>query len=105
MKISQFEFLVTREKNIFVYKLFLSLNISDFSYVFHKNTTLPEKGHPPVSQQHSSKNWGPVYSPLFENLVWGSTEGGCKLWLNNHTFSSNFGWGWYSKIMPLFDFQ
>ena len=30
VKISQFEFLVMTEKNIFVYKLFLSLNISDF---------------------------------------------------------------------------
>ena len=31
VKISQFEFLVMTEKNIFVYELFLSLNISDFS--------------------------------------------------------------------------
>ena len=29
VEISQFEFLVMTEKNIFVYKLFLSLNISD----------------------------------------------------------------------------
>ena len=34
VKISQFEFLVMIEKNIFVYKRFLSLNISDFSYFF-----------------------------------------------------------------------
>ena len=34
VKISQFEFLVMTEKNIFVYKLFLSLNISDFSSFF-----------------------------------------------------------------------
>ena len=34
VKISQFEFLVMTEKNIFVYKLFLSLNISDFSLFF-----------------------------------------------------------------------
>ena len=33
-KISQFEFLVMTEKNIFAYKLFLSLNISDFSLFF-----------------------------------------------------------------------
>ena len=32
VKTSQFEILVTTEKNIFVYKLFLSLNISDFSF-------------------------------------------------------------------------
>ena len=30
-EISQFEFLVMTEKNIFAYKLFLSLNISDFN--------------------------------------------------------------------------
>ena len=34
VKISQFEFLVMTEKNIFVYKIFLLLNISDFSLVF-----------------------------------------------------------------------
>ena len=34
VKISQFEFLVMTEKNIFVYKLFLSLNVSDFSLFF-----------------------------------------------------------------------
>ena len=33
-KISQFEFLVMTEKNIFAYKLFLSLNISDFNLFF-----------------------------------------------------------------------
>ena len=34
VKISQFEFSVMTEKNIFVYKLFLSLNISDFNIFF-----------------------------------------------------------------------
>ena len=36
VKISQFKFLVMKEKNIFVYKLFVSLNISisDFSLFF-----------------------------------------------------------------------
>ena len=34
VKISQFIFLVMTEKNIFVYKLFLSLDISDFSLFF-----------------------------------------------------------------------
>ena len=33
-KISQFELLVMTEKNIFAYKLFLSLNISDFNLFF-----------------------------------------------------------------------
>ena len=32
--LSQFKFLVNTDKNIFVYKLFLSLNISDFSLFF-----------------------------------------------------------------------
>ena len=34
VEISQFEFLVITEKNIFVYKLFLLLNISDFFFFF-----------------------------------------------------------------------
>ena len=34
VKISQFEFLVMTERNIFAYKLFLSLNISDFCLFF-----------------------------------------------------------------------
>ena len=33
-KISQFEFLVMTEKNVFAYKLLLSLNISDFNLFF-----------------------------------------------------------------------
>ena len=33
-KISQFEFLVMTEKNISAYKLFLSLNASDFNLFF-----------------------------------------------------------------------
>ena len=32
VKVSQFKFLVKTEKNIFVHKLFSSLNISDFSF-------------------------------------------------------------------------
>ena len=34
VKISHFEFLVMTEQNIFGYKLFLSLNILDFSLFF-----------------------------------------------------------------------
>ena len=33
-EISQFEFLIMTEKNIFAYKLFSSLNISDFNFLF-----------------------------------------------------------------------
>ena len=34
VKSSQFKFLVNTDKNIFVYKLVLSLNLSDFSLFF-----------------------------------------------------------------------
>ena len=44
-KISQFEFLVMTEKNIFAYKLFLSLNISDFNLFLCENCNPPEKSH------------------------------------------------------------
>ena len=43
VKISQFEFLVTTEKNIFAYKLFLSLNISDFNLFFMWKLQTPLK--------------------------------------------------------------
>ena len=81
--ISQFEFLVITEKNIFAYKLFLSLNISDFNSFLCENCTPPEKSHPPPSNL-PSKSWGPVKPPpLFKNLVGGSTPlqngGGCPL--------------------------
>ena len=35
VKIFPFELLVMKKKNIFVYQLFLSLNISDFSSLFY----------------------------------------------------------------------
>ena len=42
VKISQFELLVLTEKNIFVYKLFLSLSISfRFQFIFYVKTALP----------------------------------------------------------------
>ena len=46
VKISQFRFLVMTEKNIFIYKLFLSLNISNLSSFLCKNYNLPKKAHP-----------------------------------------------------------
>ena len=68
VKMSQFGFLVMTEKNIFVYRLFLSLNISDFSSFLCKNCNPhPGKSHPTLSQQPPSKNWSPVNSPLFQN--------------------------------------
>ena len=62
------------EKSIFAYKLFLTLNISDFSLFFMwQLQPLPEKSHSPLSQQPPLKV--EVLSsppPLFENLVGGS---------------------------------
>ena len=55
VKISQFEFLVMTEKNIFVYKLFLLLNISDFSFFFVKIATPLEKVSPLFSSKPLSK--------------------------------------------------
>ena len=49
---SQFKFLVMTDKNIFVYKLLLSLHISDFNLFFLcKNCNHPEKSHLALSQQ------------------------------------------------------
>ena len=61
-----------KEKNIFAYKHFLSLNISDFSLFFLWKLQPPLKKVTPLSQQHPSKSWCPVKSLLFENLVGGS---------------------------------
>ena len=53
VKISQFKFSVTIEKNISVYIFFLLFNISNFSYVLCKNcyTLSPWKNSSPLSQQ------------------------------------------------------
>ena len=71
---SQFEFLVTTEKNIFGYKLFLSLNISHSIFLCENfNPPPPEKSHPPLSQQPPVKVEVLPSPPFFENLVGGST--------------------------------
>ena len=67
VKTSQFEVLVTTEKNIFVYKLFLSLNISDFSFFVCKIAT-PSFPANPLLKLRSCQA-----PPFFENLVGGST--------------------------------
>ena len=54
------------DKNIFAYKLFLSLNVSDFNLFFMWQVT-------PSFPAPRSKGWGPVKPSLFENLVGGST--------------------------------
>ena len=67
-------FLVMTKKIIFIYKLLLSLNVSDFSFFYVKTATPPWKKSPPFSQQPPSKNWDPVKPPpFFLNLVGGST--------------------------------
>ena len=44
------------EKNIFVHKLFLPLNISDFSLTFMYKLQPPyEKGHPPLKIEDSER--------------------------------------------------
>ena len=44
------------EKNIFPYRLFVSLNISDYIYFFVKIVSLPKKSHHPLSQQTPEAN-------------------------------------------------
>ena len=80
VKVSQFEFLVTTEQRILVYKLFLSLDIPDFSLFFVKKLHLlplaPLKKVTPYFQAIPSKNWALVKPrlpyPPFWNLVGGS---------------------------------
>ena len=65
-----FKFLVMTEKNIFVYKLFLSLNISDFSLMFYvKTATPPEKGQLPLSQQPPSKEFPADLATFTEEIL------------------------------------
>ena len=76
LKISQFEFFVTKEKSIFVYKLFLQLNISDFiQFTFYvKIATLSlKKVTPPFPATPSEIEVLSSSPPHFENLVGGST--------------------------------
>ena len=57
------------EKNIFTYKLFLSLNILDFNLFLFENCNPRLKKPPPLSQQPSCKSWIPVKYLILENLV------------------------------------
>ena len=43
VKLSQFKFLVNTDKNIFIYKFFLSLNASDFGLIFMQKLDPQEK--------------------------------------------------------------
>ena len=88
-KISQFEFLAMREKNIFACKLFLSLNISDFNlfmWKFHPPPPpYPVKKVTSLLHDSLSLKVEVLSNPsLLENLVGGSIpplqKGGCTLW-------------------------
>ena len=74
-KTSQFEFLVMTEKNIFAYKLFLSLNMLYFILFFMRQlqSTPPQKSHPLFPSNLPLKLKVLSSPPLFENLVGGST--------------------------------
>ena len=64
------------KKNIFTYKLFFSLNISDFNYVAIAlpPSSPPEKSRPPLFQQPPLKvEVLSSPSPFFKNLVGCST--------------------------------
>ena len=86
VKISEFEFLVMTEKNIFAYKHFLPLHISDFNLFLCGNCN-PLKKSSPLSQQTPSKSWGPVKPLLLK--IWLEVQpppqaerrrGRCTLW-------------------------
>ena len=82
VEISQFEFLVMTEENIFGHKLFLLLNISDFDLCENCNPS-PWIYHLLISQQTLSKAWGPVKLPPPAFL---------KIWLEVKSLPSREGW-------------
>ena len=66
------------EKNIFAYKLFLLLNISDFNLFFMWQLQPPLKKVTLSFPATPSKSWGPIKPPFFENLIGGSTPLPCR---------------------------
>ena len=80
VEISQFEFVVMTEENIFGHKLFLLLNISDFDLCENCNSS-PWIYQPLLSQQTPSKTWGPVKPPTF-----------LKIWLEVKSLPSRKVW-------------
>ena len=63
------------EKNIFAYKPFLSLNISDFNLFLSENCNPHEKSHPyfPAIPPVKVEVLSSPPPPFFENLIGGST--------------------------------
>ena len=84
VRISQFEFLVM--KNIFVYKLFLSLDISSFSLFLYKNCNLPLKKVTPLFPSNPTVKIEVLSSPPLLKIGWKVQPpsrkggGGCTLW-------------------------
>ena len=72
LKISKLEFLVMTEKNIFAYKLFLSLNISNFNLFFMQKLQTFLKKVAPSFPATPLKKLRSCQVPLFQNLVGGS---------------------------------
>ena len=70
MKIPQFEPVVMTEKNAFVHKLFLSLNISDFSESYPPLSNLPLKVEVLSSPSPFLKIWLEVHPPFQQK--WGA---------------------------------
>ena len=68
VRISQFEFLVM--KNIFVYKLFLSLDISSFSLFLYKNCNLPLKKVTPLFPSNPTVKIEVLSSPPLLKIGW-----------------------------------
>ena len=89
---SQFEFLVMTEKNVFAYKLFFSLNILDFNLFFtwKLHTPLPspssEKSHPSLPQQL------PLKVEVLSNPTF------LKIWLEVQPSPAERGWGVHYDI-------
>ena len=75
VKTSQFEFLVMAQKNIFVYLLFSSLNLSKIQFIFYVQiaTSCPSQRSSPSFPTTPLFLIEVLSSPLFENLVGGST--------------------------------
>ena len=76
VKICQFKFLVMTEKNIFIYKLFLLLNISGFSLFFMQKLQPSEKNSPPLSWQPPIFSFSEIW--LEAQLPMSREEGGAQ---------------------------
>ena len=96
------------EKNIFAYKLFLSLIIWDFNLFFMWKLQPPWKRSPPSFPAIPSRSWDPVKPAPFENLVGGSTssspwkKGGGGLHTMQNLGISSERTFWMSSFLAMF---